>query len=487
MSERKGNIIMLTQIQAIIFAAGKSTRFNTGKTKLVEKICGQELIIYPLKILQKLTIPTTVVVGYQKDLITQTVERHCNTIQFVEQTEQLGTGHATKMTRHIWDHKYILLMKGDVPLITAKMIQDLFEQHIQTDATLTFITAHNDNPTGFSYGRVYKTDDNKVHIIRPHEIAKEKLQDYCCINGGIMIANRDFLETAVDQVTRRGHSNEFHMSDFINIATAENKKVSMVDVPFDYVRGINNFQELWAAEQIKRAELIRHWMDKGVRFITPQSAHVELNVQIGTGTFIGCGVHLLAGTKIGKDCVINSSSMIENATIGDKVTIHPHTIVRGATIHSHAQVGPFAHIQEGTTIGEHSEVGNFVEVKRTTIGTHTKAKHLSYLGDATIGSRVNIGAGSITCNYDGKQKHATIIKDYVFIGTNNSLVAPVTIHERAFTAAGSVITQDVPEDALAIGRARQVNKEGFSKRNRAKQSLSFMGAVKTTNESSQEA
>jgi bifunctional UDP-N-acetylglucosamine pyrophosphorylase/glucosamine-1-phosphate N-acetyltransferase len=478
---------MLKEIQAIILAAGKSTRFNTGKTKLVEKICGQELIIYPLKVLQELDIPTTVVVGYQKELITQTVSRYCNNVQFIEQQEQLGTGHATKMTRPIWDHKYVLLMKADIPLITSKIIQDLFEQHLQTNAALTFITAHNDNPTGFSYGRVHKTPDNRITIIRPHEISKEKIQDFCCINGGIMIVNREFLETAVDKIARRGHSNEFHMSDFINVASAENKTVTMFDVPFDYVRGINNFQELWAAEQIKRAELIRYWMDRGVRFITPQSAHMELNVEIGAGTVVGCGAHLLAGTKIGKDCIISSSSMIENSTIGDKVTIHPHTIIRGATIHSHAQVGPFAHIQEGTTIGEHSEIGNFVEVKRTTIGSHSKAKHLSYLGDATIGSHVNIGAGSITCNYDGKQKHATIIKDYVFIGTNNSLVAPVTINERAFTAAGSVITQDVPQDALAIGRARQVNKEGFSKKLRAKQTLSFMGAVKTTNETSHEA
>lgn len=477
---------MLQETQAFIFAAGKSTRFNTGKTKLVEKVCGQELIIYPIKLLKKLAIPTTIVVGHQKELVTPAISRYFDDINIIEQSEPLGTGHATKMTRNEWNKKYILLMKGDVPLLTTQMIEGLFEQHIKDNATLTFMAAHNDNPTGFTYARVDTSNENSITIIRPHEIPQEKLQDYCCVNGGVMVVNREFLELAVDKIKQREYTNEYHMSDFINIASAEQKKVSMYTVPFDYVRGINNFQELWAAEQIKRAELIRYWMDRGVRFTTPQSVHMDLDVQIGVGTFIGCGAHVLSGTTIGKNCIISSSSMIEFSTIGDNVTVHPNTIVRGSTIADNAQVGPFAHIQEGTIIGEHAHVGNFVETKRTTIGAHSKAKHLSYLGDATIGSKVNIGAGTITCNYDGKQKHATIIKDYACIGTNNSLVAPVTINERAFTAAGSVITQDVPEDALAIGRARQVNKEGFSKKLRAKQALSFMGAVKTTNETPSE-
>lgn len=477
---------MFNDIQAVILAAGKSTRFNTGKTKLIEKVCGQELIIYPLNVLQKFNIPTTVVIGYEKELVKETIKKHFDSITFIEQPEQLGTGHATRMTRNVWNKKYVLLMKGDVPLITPQTIEGLFNHHQETNATITFVTAHNSNPTSFSYGRVVKKD-NKVNIVRPHEINKNELQDYCCINGGIVLINREFLESAIDTLTQREFTKEYHMSDLINLATDQNKTVSTFNVPFDYVRGINNFQELWAAEHIKRSELIKHWMERGVRFSTAQSVHMDLDVEIGAGTFIGCGVHLLAGTKIGTNCEINSTAMIENSTLGNNVKVYAHTIIRDTTVHDFAEIGPFAHIQEGTVIGEYAQVGNFVEAKRTTIGAYSKAKHLTYLGDAQIGSNVNIGAGTITCNYSGKKKHTTVIKDYAFIGTNNSLVAPVTIHERAFTAAGSTITKDVPEDALGIGRSKQVNKEGYAKKLRSKQEqFSFVGAVKTTNETPHE-
>ncbi len=481
---------MLKDLQAIILAAGKSTRFNTGKTKLIEKVCGQELILYPLRVLKNLQVPVTVVVGYQKDLVKETIKQHFDEVTFIEQDQQEGTGHATRITKKTWNHDYILIMKGDVPLITTKMLEGLYKHHIETNATISFVTAHNDNPTGYSYGRVVEKD-NKVFIARPHEFTRDELQHHCCINGGITLVNRDFLEATVDQISRKEKTNEFHMSDLVNLASKQGKKVSTYIVSFDYVRGINNFQELWAAEQIKRSQLIKYWMERGVRFSTAQSVHMDLDVEIGAGSFIGCGVHLLHGTKIGKNCIINSSAMIEGSTIGDNVVVHPHTIIRHTTIHEHAQVGPFAHIQEGTVIGAHSHVGNFVETKRTTLGEHTKVKHLSYLGDAEIGSHVNVGAGAITCNFDGKNKHKTVIKDYAFIGTNSSLVAPVTVNEKSYTAAGSVITENVPPESLGIARARQVNKEGYAKKmeasaNSDKTNKLFFGAVKNTTETPHE-
>ena len=483
---------MLKEVQAIILAAGKSTRFNTGKTKLIEKVCGQELIIYPLTVLNTLEIPTTIVVGYQKDLVKETVTKYFDNVSFKEQKIPKGTGDAIKATKGTWDKKYVLIMKGDTPLITPRMIEGLYKNHLETNATISFVSAHNDNPTGFSYGRVVEKD-NKTFIFRSHELSRDELQHYCCINGGIVLINRDFLETAIDQIQAKEYTNEYHMSDLVNIASNADKVVSAYTVPFDYVRGINNFQELWAAEQIKRSELIKYWMERGVRFSSAQSVHMDLDVEIGPGSIIGCGVHLLRGTKIGKNCVVSSSAMIEGSTIGDNVTVHSHTIIRHTTIHNKAEVGPFAHIQKGTVIGENAKIGNFVEIKNSTIGSHTKVKHLSYLGNAEIGSHVNVGAGTITCNYDGKKKNTTVIKDYVFIGSHTSLIAPVTVHEHSFTAAGSVITDDVPENSLAIARSRQENKEGYAEKlrcadseNNTEEDKLFFGAVKTTNETSQE-
>jgi N-acetylglucosamine-1-phosphate uridyltransferase (contains nucleotidyltransferase and I-patch acetyltransferase domains) len=241
---------------------------------------------------------------------------------------------------------------------------------------------------------------------------------------------------------------------------------------------------------IKRSELIKYWMERGVRFSAPQTVHIDLDVEIGSGTYIGCSVHLQNSAKVGTNCVIEHFSIIDHSTIGDMVNVKPHTIITNAIIKDHAHVGPFAHIQENSTIGAHAHIGNFVETKNSTIGDHSKAKHLSYLGTAKIGNHVNIGAGTITCNFDGTKKHVTIIKDHVFIGTNNSLVAPITIHEHAFTAAGSVITKDVPARALAIARAPQTNKEEYAEKllnknndDDQKSSYSFMGAKRTNNDS----
>ncbi len=264
----------------------------------------------------------------------------------------------------------------------------------------------------------------------------------------------------------------------------------MILAPFDHVRSVDTYQDIWAVEQIKRAELIRFWMDHGVRFSAAQNVHVDIDVNIGAGTFIGSGVHLFKGSRIGTNNKIDAFSIIDHAILGNKVTVHPHSIIKNSSIGDHAQIGPFAHIQADTIIGEHCALGNFVEIKRTTIGNHSKAKHLTYLGNAHIGAHVNIGAGTITCNYNGKTKEKTYIKDNVFIGSNNSLVAPITIAEDAFTAAGSVITEDVPAQALAIARARQVNKEGYAQRfhaeeirdnhDKTKQPLSFVGATKSS-------
>ncbi len=484
---------MLTDVQAIVLAAGKATRFNTGKTKLIEKICGQEIILYPLAVLDELSLPITLVIGFQGNTIKHIVERqYPHRIQYVEQCEQNGTAGAARLTRNKWHANTILIMKADIPLISASTLEQLHKKHTESNAVISFIATHNGDPSGFSYTRVIN-DTDKIYLRERAELTLDEVQKHCCINAGIYLISRDFLTANIDHIERNPHTNEFHFSDLVNRATELGKTVSMTLAPFDQIRGINTHEELWAAEQIKRAELIRYWMERGVRFFAAQSVHMDLDVEIGQGSFIGCSVHLLNGTRIGNNTIISPFSIIENSTLGDSVTVHPHSIIRQSTIGDHTLIGPFAHLQENTIVGENSAIGNFVETKNTTIGNQTKAKHLSYLGNAEIGSGVNIGAGTITCNYDGKTKHSTRIEDNVFIGTNNSLVAPITIAKDSFTAAGSVISENVPSNALAIARARQINKEGYAQKLREKMNkevksntkkpLSFIGAVKSSNDS----
>ncbi len=483
----------MQNLQAIILAAGKSKRLNANKTKLLEKICGQEMILYPTKLLQEMSIPTTVVIGFQKESIKKIITKcHKEPIHFVVQEEQRGSGHAILCARDSWQEEHILIMHGDLPLVTKEIIEKLYQKHLQTNAEISFVTACNIDPTSGAYNRVIKKD-NSINIVAASKFTGDTTE-HCCINAGIYIVTKKFLHNNINEIEPNEISKEFYVADLVNIANNKGSTISMLSAQFDRIRGINTFEELWAAEQVKRAELIKYWMERGVRFSVAQNVHIDLDVTIESGTSISCGVHLLNGTKIGKNCKIQEFSSLSNATIEDGAKILAHSIIKDSHIGQRAQVGPFAHIREHTHIREHAIIGNFVEIKNSTIGEQTKAKHLTYLGDANIGSHVNIGAGTITCNHDGTTKQKTVIKDNAYIGSNNSLVAPVTIEQNAFTAAGSTITHDVPADALAIARCRQTNKEGYAKKLRktdehgqekkeqAADALSFIGAVKTSND-----
>jgi bifunctional UDP-N-acetylglucosamine pyrophosphorylase/glucosamine-1-phosphate N-acetyltransferase len=460
-------------LQAIILAAGKSSRFKTGKTKLLEKICGQEMILYPTRLFSQMNIPTTVVVGFQKEAIVQTLQvfhtqsLHEKPVSFVEQEEQHGTGHAIWCTRTHWHQENILIMNGDMPLVSEDIIEALYTKHITTNAAISFVVAHNADPNVGGYGRVV-TEDNHIEIVEAKNF-KGDHNKHCCINAGIYIVKRSFLEQHIDAIQKNEIGKEFYFTDIVGIASKQGLPVATLETHFDRIRGINTFQELWAAEQIKRGELIKYWMDHGVRFSVAQNVHIDLDVVIGSGSAIGCGVHLLGKTIIGNNSDVHEFSTVENCVIGNNTAIQPHCFVKNSIIGSHVNIGPFAHVHTNSHIDDHARIGNFVEVKNCTIGAHTKAKHLAFLGDAHIGSRVNIGAGTIICNYNGSTKNTTTIQDNVFIGSNNTLVAPLTVAAHAFTAAGSVITDDVPAGALAIARARQVNKEGYVQKLKEKQ------------------
>lgn len=484
----KRRFSMITNLQAIVLAAGKSTRLNTDKSKMIEKICGQEMILYTTRLLEQLKIPTTVVVGYQKEMVHEAITRfHKDRIHFEVQEEQYGTGHAIVCARNSFKEEHILIMKGDMPLVPADIIEKLYNAHIESNASVSFIISHNDDPSGISYSRVVKSND-EIKVVQAKDLTQD-YTDHCYVNAGIYVVTKAFLEKNIHEIEQNHESKEFDFIDIVKIASDQNLTITTIQASFNHIRGIDNFQELWAAEQVKRSELIKYWMDNGVRFSVAQNVHIDLDVTIGAGSYIGCGVHILQGSKIGQNCAIHEFSAIENSILEDNVIILSHCIIKDSYIGQSAQVGPFAHITTSSRLEAHAIIGNFVEVKRSNIGVHSKAKHLTYLGDAQIGNNVNIGAGTITCNYDGAHKNQTIVKDGAFISSNNSLVAPVVIEKNAFTAAGSTITDFVPEDALAIARARQINKEGYAKKLRARakntpeEDASFIGAVKTKNDS----
>jgi bifunctional UDP-N-acetylglucosamine pyrophosphorylase/glucosamine-1-phosphate N-acetyltransferase len=480
-------------VQAIILAAGKSTRFKTGKSKLLEKICGQEVVLFSVKLFQSLNIPMTIVVGFQKDEIINKISEYsiANT-EFITQENQQGTGHAVQCTKDVWHEDNILIMNADVPLITKDIVQRLYKAHETTNSCISFITSHNTDATA-GYGRVI-TKDGITKIVEARDFTGDAHED-CCINAGIYLIRRSFLETYINQLEKHENKQEFYLTDLVALASRNNLPFQAVSVPFDHVRGVNTLNELWASEQVQRAEVISHWMSQGVRFSIAQNVHVDLTVSIGAGTTIGSGVQLRGATTIGKNCVVGDFSIVENSLVAEKSTIHSHSVVTDSKIETLSQIGPFAHVRNHSIIGPNSVIGNFVEVKKSVIGKKTKAKHLSYLGDAKIGEQVNIGAGTITCNHNGMKKNITIIHDEAYIGSNNSLVAPVTIGKLAYTAAGSTITEDVPSEALGIARARQTNKEGYAKKVREKKTkqeeeadnpaaIPFKAAIRTTNDSS---
>lgn len=443
---------------------------------VLETICGQPAIIYTTKLLESLKIPTTVSVGFNTDesdsisvhdqttpeqIVNVIQQHHGDTIACV--TQDTKTTPATDTCKLFWracasaatlcTHNDILIIEGSMPLLTAELIKNLYTHHKQTNAVISFVTAHNTDPDLIGYERLTAHGE----------------QNDSLINAGIYIVQRSFIEKiAADTVplpanklAKKSVKETAFWSSLIKKAHDEQKVVTTLTAPFDTIRALNSFQDLWAIEHIKRSALITSWMNKGIRFSAPHTVHIDLDVTIGSGSYIGSGVHLFGSTTIGARCQIHEFSTLENVSLGDNSRVYSHCVMKKSRTGVHAQIGPFAHINGDNSIGDHAIIGNFVEIKRSSIGIKTKIKHLSYLGDAHVGNDVNIGAGTITCNHDGFTKHPTTIENNAYVGTNTTLIAPLKIGHDAFTAAGSTITKDVPSYALALARTRQINKEGY--------------------------
>lgn len=452
-----------SSIQAVVLAAGSSSRFRTSESKLCATLCGKALVAYPISVLNALSLPTICVVGHQKERVRAVIEASHNfcpgRIHFTEQTEQRGTGHALLCTRALWTEDLILVLYGDAPFVNTELIENVITQHHKTNATVTFVVARSSSAAAQPLGRV-DVDDRGIRIIEARHDSVQRTEKHL-VNAGIYLFDRRFLEETLPLLLPNQDSNELYLTDLIHTASAKGAVVSLCETSFDTIRGINTLEELWEAEEIKRKEIVTTLMHRGVRFIQPTNVIIEPDVTIEPDTLIGPGVVIINKTHIGRSCTIGAYSILDHCTLEEAAVVHPHSIISNSFLGIAAQVGPFAHIQK-SIVSTKAVVGNFVETKRTAIGPKSKAKHLSYLGDTTVGAEANIGAGTITCNYDGFAKHQTIIEDGASIASLNALVAPVTIGPRAATAAGSVITESVPADALAIARSKQITKENYA-------------------------
>ena len=450
-----------------IMAAGKGTRLKSKYPKVLHEVGGKALLRHVIEAAAKVVPAEDVyaIVGYEAELVQQ---RMADTgAKFILQEEQRGTGHAVMCGRDaLAEYDHVLVLSGDTPLIRPEIIERLRDFHLQKKAAMTLLTAVPPNPFGF--GRIVrkgKTDE--VQAIVEQKSLKKGQEKIGEINVGIYAFATKPLFANIDKLSTNNAHSEYYLTDMAALlGKAKQKVIALKAGEMAETLGINNRAELVRLDAQVRAAKALELMDAGVTIYKPETCTIDADVEVGSDTIIEPFVQLLGRTKVGSDCRIRSGSVIENSTIGDGVLVRQGTIMDSAAVEAGAIIGPYSHLRPGSEIGEKAHVGNFVETKKVKLGKGSKANHLTYLGDAVIGSGVNIGAGTITCNYDGVNKHQTTIGDGVFVGSDATLVAPVKLGKGAYVGAASCITEDVPEDALAIGRGKQVNKEGWAKAKR---------------------
>jgi len=461
-----------TEFAIAILAAGKGTRLNSRHPKVLHQIAGKTLLGHVVAAASRVVTPANIfaIIGYDAELVRDALQS--SGIQFVLQREQRGTGHALMAARgDLKRFSHVLVLSGDVPLIHPETIARVRDFHIANGSAMTILTAEPANPTG--YGRVFRKFKNAEPTDEVDRIVEQKSlrnneDEQREINSGIYAFAVGPLYAHIDQLTTENFAGEFYLTDMAAIlAKSGNKVLALRADDSNEVLGVNTRMELAELDAKLRAKKALELMEAGTTIFRPETCDIDADVVIGTDTVIEPFVQIIGQTKIGSDCRIRSYSVITNCQIGDKVLIRPGCIMEDSVVRDSAELGPYSHLRPGSDVGEGAHLGNFVETKKTKIGKRSKANHLSYLGDAVIGEDVNIGAGTITCNYDGVNKHETTIGDGVFIGSDSSLVAPVNIGTGAYIGAASCITDDVPADALAIARGRQVNKPNWAAEKRA--------------------
>lgn len=450
------------EINVIILAAGLGTRMKSRRAKVLHRAGGLTLVEHVINTAMELTPAEriTVVVGHQADEV-QAALAH-RPVQFVRQTEQKGTGHAVLVCRDLLAQRsgYVIVLYGDGPLLSSTTVRRLFETQRDSDTAATLITTVLPHPRG--YGRVILDDLGMVQAIVEEKAATPEQLAIPLVNSGIYCFRAGLLWKHIAEIVPNRASGEYYLTDMPEIFARAGYSVApmQVDNALELL-GINTRVELAEVDRILRDRKARELMLAGVTIEKPETVAVDSSVTAGIDTELGPFVQLLGETHIGENCRVGACSILRNAVLADGVVIEPFTLISDSRIESGTHVGPFARLRMNNVVGESAHIGNFVELKNTKFGTGSKASHLAYLGDSEIGPDVNIGAGTITCNYDGARKHKTVIGDHSFVGSNSTLVAPVEVGSGSYIGAGSVITDPVPSGALALGRGRQVVKEGW--------------------------
>lgn len=450
----------MTKRYAVILAAGQGTRMKSSLYKVLHPVMGRPMVQHVMDQIKPLQLESTVtIVGFGADSVRETLGEQSN---YVIQEEQLGTGHAVQQAEELLKDKEgtTLVVCGDTPLITKETFQALYNHHEKQEASATILTAKIDNPTG--YGRVIRNGNGEVERIVEHKDANESEIQVNEINTGTYCFDNQLLFSALKKVSNDNAQGEYYLPDVIEILRNEGKKVSAYVTPdFEETLGVNDRIALAKAEKIMKLRVNKNHMRNGVTIIDPENTYIEPGVNIEQDVIIYPGTVIKGSTTIKSNAEIGPNSEISNCLVGEN-TIVKHSVASDSKIGDRVNIGPFAHIRPDSVVGNGAKVGNFVEIKKTSLGEGSKASHLTYLGDAKIGNNVNVGCGTITVNYDGKNKFLTTIEDDAFIGCNANLIAPVTIGKGAYVAAGSTITDDVPNEALSIARSRQTNKEGYA-------------------------
>jgi bifunctional UDP-N-acetylglucosamine pyrophosphorylase/glucosamine-1-phosphate N-acetyltransferase len=449
----------------VILAAGKGTRLKSGLAKVLHRAGGRTLIEHVVRACAPLGAKQTVaVVGHHAEQVTPVVQPFGAVT--VLQQPQHGTGHAMQVARRALGRaKLAVVLPGDAPLVRTETLKALVAAHRAGNAAATILTAVLADPSG--YGRILRKSETAVAAIVEESQLTPDQRELNEINSAIYCFTLDKLWPALGHVKPNNHHRELYLTDTIAVMTAKNETV-LAEVSRDprEVLGCNTRADLAEVDRIFRERKRAVLMDAGVTIQLPETVLIDPEVTAGEDTVIEPGVQLLGKTKIGARCTIRSGSVLSNALLGDDVTVEPHCVVAQSRLDDGVIIGPFARLRPDNHLKAGARIGNFVELKKSTIGEGTKAMHLTYLGDTKIGSKSNIGAGTITCNYDGFHKFPTSIGNKVFIGSDSALVAPVRIGDGAYVAAGSTITENVPSDALAIARGRQANKPGWASRKR---------------------
>jgi bifunctional UDP-N-acetylglucosamine pyrophosphorylase/glucosamine-1-phosphate N-acetyltransferase len=456
---------MKTDVTVVILAAGLGTRMKSRKAKVLHEAGGLALIEHVLESALRIADADriAVVVGHQAGLVQERLSG--KGVRFAFQTEQKGTGHALAVCRDVvpGTHGLLVVLYGDCPLLSAQTLECLLERHRSSGAAATVITTLLDDPTG--YGRAITDENGFIQAIVEEKVATAGQKSVKQINSGMYCFDASLLWKHLPEIQPNPVSQEYYLTDIVEILNGAGHRVAaMLHPDASELLGINNRVELAAVDRIFRERKVRDLMLAGVTVIKPETVTVDADVEIGIDSVVEPFAQLLGKTRVGEDCRIGTGSIVSDSTLADGVQIAPYTIVNKSEIGARASIGPFARLRTDNHIAPEAHIGNFVELKKTKFGEGSKAGHLAYLGDSEIGDGCNIGAGAITCNYDGSRKYQTTISDRTFVGSNATLVAPVELGAGSYIAAGSVITENVPSDALGIGRERQTNKEGWARK-----------------------